>query len=112
MHEMFADVMTLSTKDIVMMARALEYVAEVRSTRKFQVLIETTGQGDVAGASAETTGGPGAVHADEIHVIDLKTGMIPVEVVDNEQLHVLRPVLRTAGTEGEGRDAAHRAAVG
>jgi hypothetical protein len=86
MHMMFAGVMTLSTKDIKMMALALEYVANVRKTRKFQVLIEA----QVEAAWLVTKPGTQAdlvlYVADEIHVFDLKTGVTPVEVVENYQL--------------------------
>ena len=86
MHMMFAGVMTLSTKDIKMMALALEYVADVRKTRKFQVLIEA----QVEAAWLVTKPGTQAdlvlYVADEIHVFDLKTGVTPVEVAENYQL--------------------------
>lgn len=86
MHEMFAGLMTLSSKDIVMMAKAMEYVAEIRRTRKFSVLIEA----QIEAAWLVTNPGTQAdlvlYVANEIHVFDLKTGVTPVEVVNNYQL--------------------------
>lgn len=86
MHEMFADVMSLSTKDIVMMARALEYVANIRSTRKFQVLIETRVHATWLASNPVTMADLVLYTSDEIHVFDLKTGTMRVEVANNSQL--------------------------
>jgi len=86
MHEMFADVMSLSTKDILMMSKALEYVADIRKTRKFQVLIEAQVTASWLVTKPGTQADLVLYVADEIHVFDLKTGVTPVEVVENYQL--------------------------
>lgn len=86
MHAMFADMMTLSTKDISMLAKAMEYVANVRRTRKFQVLIEAQITAEWLTTKPGTQADLVLYVADEIHVFDLKTGVTPVEVVENYQL--------------------------
>jgi len=86
MHNMFAQIMTLSTKDIAMMALALEYVANVRKTRKFQVLIEEPVHAEWLSTRPGTTADLVLYVADEIHVFDLKTGVTPVSAWENAQL--------------------------
>lgn len=90
MHEMFADIVSLSTTDMTMMARALQYVAEVRAKRRFKVLSESvqeaTWLASAPGDVPKTTADLVLYVADEIHVIDLKTGRIPVQTVGNSQL--------------------------
>lgn len=91
MHEMFADIMSLSTKDANMMARALAYVAAVRQQRRFKVLIEheeiaTWLAGAPTSKVPRTTADLVLYVKDEIHIFDLKTGVIPVEAVENSQL--------------------------
>jgi hypothetical protein len=86
MHDKFAGVMSLSTKDIKMMALALEYVAEVRATRKFQVLIEQPVYAEWLSTRPGTTADLVLYVADEIHIFDLKTGVTPVYPEENYQL--------------------------
>lgn len=86
MHDMFAKVMSLNVKDTMMMAEAISYVAEVRSRRRFKSLIEQ------AVAAEWLQGKPGTCAdlvlytQDELHILDLKTGKIPVSAVENSQL--------------------------
>lgn len=86
MHELFAGVMDLSTKDIEMMSKALMYVAHVRKQRRFKVLIEATAIANWLPSSPSTQADLVLYVADEIHVFDLKTGTIPVSAVENHQL--------------------------
>jgi hypothetical protein len=86
MHEMFAAVMELGATDMAKMAEAIDYVATLRRTRRFKVMIEQTFTATWLATNPQTTIDLGLYVADEIHVLDLKTGKIPVEVVDNEQL--------------------------
>lgn len=86
MHGMFAEIMSLSTKDTIMMAKAIAYVAEVRVTRKFQVLIETPVHANWLSTRPGTTADLVLYVADEIHIFDLKTGVTPVSAVENYQL--------------------------
>lgn len=91
MHAQFADIMSLSTKDAVNMGKALAYVAAVRQERRFKVLIEAehkaTWLARHPGDNVPSTTADLVLYVkDEIHIFDLKTGVIPVEVVDNEQM--------------------------
>jgi hypothetical protein len=86
MHEMFADVMSLSTKDIAMMSKALAYVAGVRATRRFMILSEVRVQATWLASKPYTMADLVLYTADEIHIFDLKTGVMPVEVANNAQL--------------------------
>jgi hypothetical protein len=86
MHRMFADVMSLSTKDALMMAEAIGYVAEVRSRRRFKTMIEQTVNAAWLVSNPGTCADLVLYTQDELHIIDLKTGKIPVSAVDNAQL--------------------------
>ena len=86
MHELFAATMLLPTKDAAMMAKAIAYVAEVRSRRRFKALIEESVQATWMRLKPWTTADLVLYVADEMHVFDLKTGKIPVTAVDNDQL--------------------------
>ena len=86
MHAMFADVMTLSTKDAWQMAKAIEYVSVLRQKRRFKVLIEAPVVAEWLVTRPTTQADLVLVTQDEIHVLDLKTGVIPVSPVENYQL--------------------------
>lgn len=86
MHELFAKMMELPAKDIGRIADAMQYVAELRSTRRFKVMIETPAKAAWLQSSPDTTADLVLYTQDELHILDLKTGKIPVEVVGNEQL--------------------------
>ena len=86
MHEMFAEIMSLSAKDARMMAEAIAYVANIRSRRRFSTLIEKTAIANWLPSQPATQADLVLYVADEIHVFDLKTGTIPVSAFENEQL--------------------------
>jgi hypothetical protein len=86
MHLFFANIVELPAKDIAAMASALQYVAELRSTRRFKVLVEQQITAEWLSTKPTTTADLVLYTQDELHILDLKTGKIPVEVVDNEQL--------------------------
>lgn len=86
MHRMFAQVMSLSAKDGRMMAEAIAYVTAIRARRRFKVLIEQTAAAVWLTTSPNTQADLVLYVADEIHVFDLKTGVIPVSAVENYQL--------------------------
>lgn len=86
MHELLEQLMELSGKDMLGMAKILSYVAEVRSRRRFNVLIEETVKATWLQSQPETTADYVLFTQDEIHVFDWKWGKIPVEVVGNPQL--------------------------
>jgi len=91
-HAVFELLMNYSAKDMLHFARLLDYVAELRTTRRFKVLTEQTVSATwlppdpVTGKVPETTVDLVLFTADEIHVIDLKWGRILVDVFDNVQL--------------------------
>ena len=86
MHLMFAEIMKLSNPDCFQMSKAIEYVAALRRTRRFKVLVEQPIRAEWLITRPWTTVDLVLYTADEIHVLDLKTGVIPVEVKGNEQL--------------------------
>jgi hypothetical protein len=86
MHEIFAKVMELPAKDQRALASAINYVADLRSTRRFKVLIEQPVTVEWLQSTPSTTMDLVLYTQDELHVLDLKTGKIEVDVVDNEQL--------------------------
>lgn len=86
MHEYLEKTSELSAKDLRCLAQALEYMAELRSKRRFKVLAEEGTVADWLTSKPKTTVDVVLYVADELHVIDYKAGVIPVDVVDNEQL--------------------------
>lgn len=85
-HEHFANIMEYPAKDIAHMANALQYVADLRSTRRFKVLIEQSVKATWLVTEPSTTPDLVLYTTDELHVIDLKTGRIEVDPCENEQL--------------------------
>lgn len=85
-HKFFANISVLPAKDIAAFASALEYLASIRSTRRFKVLAEVKAQAKWLDVPTETTADLVFYTQDEMHIFDLKTGKIEVEVVENEQL--------------------------
>jgi hypothetical protein len=86
MHALFAGVMGLKAKDAWNLAKAIEYVAVLRQQRRFNVVIEQPMQAAWLDTAPTTTADLVLYVADEIHIFDLKTGVIPVEAVDNDQM--------------------------
>ena len=86
MHELFAKIMELPNADMQMMAKAIAYVAELRGNRRFKVLVEQSIKATWLAGAPDTTVDLVLYTQDEIHVLDLKTGRIRVDVVGNEQL--------------------------
>lgn len=86
LHAMFAELMDLPPKEAKFFSEALDYVTEVRTRRRFRKLIEHTETVDWLDKSLETTADLVLYVQDELHIVDLKTGKTPVEVIDNYQL--------------------------
>jgi hypothetical protein len=86
MHEVFASVMALPNADMQQLIRAMQYVADLRKTRRFKVLVEQTVKASWLQSQPDTQVDLVLYTQDEIHVLDLKTGRILVDVVDNAQL--------------------------
>ena len=85
-HSIFEKVWELSARDLRHFAAIVDYVAQLRSTRRFSVLIEQPVVAEWLTTKPTTTADLVLYTQDEIHVIDTKWGKIPVEVVGNEQL--------------------------
>lgn len=86
MHALLEPIMHLSPRQVDQFARVLRYVADLRKTRRFKVLVEQSVQATWLSTTPWTTVDLVLYTQDEIHVIDYKWGKIPVEVVNNEQL--------------------------
>lgn len=86
MHEIFAKISELPARQMAAAARALQYVADLRSTRRFKVLIEQSIKATWLTQQPDTQVDLVLYTQDEMHVIDWKWGRIPVEVVSNDQL--------------------------
>lgn len=85
-HKVFENVNALPAKEIAAFAKVLTYVAELRSTRRFKVLIEPKIQATWLPSAPNTTADLVLYTQDECHVIDLKWGRIEVPVAHNGQL--------------------------
>jgi hypothetical protein len=85
-HEIFEKVWEFSARDIQAMIDTMQYIADLRATRRFKVLIEETVKAKWLVTEPNTTADLVLYVADEIHIIDTKWGKVPVEVVDNTQL--------------------------
>lgn len=85
-HKMLEPLLELPAKEIGYMSRLLKYVADLRSTRRFKVLIEHPVTATWLATQPGTTADLVLYTQDEIHVLDQKWGKIPVEVKENEQL--------------------------
>ena len=86
LHEWFAETAEWSAKDLRNIAEALTYVAELKAQRRFNVLSEETVEADWLEKRPSTTADLVLYLQDELHIIDWKTGVIPVSPVNNAQL--------------------------
>jgi len=86
MHEIMAKLNELPTGDAMKLTEAFNYVNEVRRRRRFKKLVEHTITVDWLQSQPYTTADLVLHVADEIHVLDLKTGRIPVYVQQNKQM--------------------------
>jgi hypothetical protein len=86
MHDLFGQLMHLPPGDVENFSAALTYVAEVRRRRRFTSLIEQQVEVDWLVTKPSTTADLVLYTQDEMHVLDLKTGKIPVSPIENDQL--------------------------
>jgi hypothetical protein len=86
MHELFAQVMGLGATDLRKFSEAVSYIAELRQQRRFNVLIEAPITANWLSTKPGTTADLVLYVQDELHVVDLKTGKIPVSAFENKQL--------------------------
>lgn len=85
-HELLAKAMEFGPSDLRAYVRALDYVAQLRSKRRFKVLIEESIDTVWLPNPTKTSVDLVLYVADEMHVIDWKWGKIPVDVIEDEQL--------------------------
>jgi hypothetical protein len=86
MHAMLEPLWDLSVSDMKHVVNVVQYVANVKSKRRFRSMVEETVVADWLPSAPKTTVDLVFYTADEIHIIDFKWGRIPVEVVGNKQL--------------------------
>lgn len=84
-HELLEKVAAYTAKEMLGIAKAIEYVAELRAQRRFKVERELEGIGWWLQQKPKTTADLVLYVTDEIHVIDYKFGKIEVEAFDNPQ---------------------------
>lgn len=75
-----------TAKDMLHLSQAMQYVAELRSRRRFNIITEYTTWAEWLPSKPTTTMDVVLYTQDELHVVDYKTGRIHVDVMDNEQL--------------------------
>ena len=86
MHEIMAQVFSLSATDARKFSEAMVYISEVQKLRRFSKLIEHETTAEWLVTKPRTTADLVFYVKDEIHILDLKTGKIPVSPVENPQL--------------------------
>lgn len=86
LHKIFEEVHALPTRDIRAIAEMFSYVADLRATRRFKVMTEAKITATWLPSQPSTTADLVLYTQDEIHVLDPKTGRIPVEAANNKQL--------------------------
>lgn len=85
-HRILAEINEFTAKEMLGFAEVIKYIGELRSTRRFKVLIEEKVTAAWLPSKPKTAVDLVLYTQDEIHVIDYKNGRIPVEVIGNEQL--------------------------
>lgn len=87
MHEIMERVGAYTPKQMLGIAEAIQYVAELRRRRRFKVLLEQSGEGwwFEQDPKPQTTADVVLHVADELHVVDYKFGTVPVSAAGNEQ---------------------------
>ena len=86
LHEYFKLVGDLSPADMRKVVEALQYVSALRDTRRFKTLTEHTFTANWLVTRPNTTPDLVLYTQDELHIVDYKSGAIPVNPVHNHQL--------------------------
>ena len=86
LHSYLEETSSLSASDLQKLAEALLYMADLRRRRRFKVLTEQTVEAEWLVTKPNTTVDVVLYTQDELHIVDYKTGKIPVYPEDNEQL--------------------------
>lgn len=85
-HKMLEPIVELSATDMQHMIDVLQYLTDLRKTRRFKVLIEEKVTATWLKSQPSTTADYVLYTQDELHIVDYKWGKIPVDVIDNVQL--------------------------
>lgn len=85
-HAILEQATAFTAADTQFIADAVQYVAQLRSLRRFKVETEYTMEATWLPSKPLTTVDLILYTQDELHIVDHKTGKIPVEVHGNEQL--------------------------
>lgn len=75
-----------NASDMLAMAKLLQYLGELMSTRRFNILVEQKMKATWLVSEPDTTADLVFYTKDEIHVLDTKWGKIEVDPLENEQL--------------------------
>jgi hypothetical protein len=86
MHALMAGIMGLPLADQKNFSSALDYMINIQGLRRFKKLIEEPKRAQWLSTAPWTTADLVLYVQDELHIIDLKTGRIPVVADDNEQM--------------------------
>ena len=92
-HKLLEQAALLSARDMEALAVAMQFVAQLRRTRRFKVLVEETVTAEWLQTKPKTTPDLVLYTQDEMHIIDYKAGKIPVDAYENSQLLFLAPTL-------------------
>lgn len=84
-HEVLAEIVTLPRPKMRGFIEALQYVSDLRSRGVYKMLIEETVECDWLKPGVKTTADVVLYKSNEIHVIDWKMGVVPVDHDDNSQ---------------------------
>lgn len=85
-HKIYEQVNEYTAKEMAAIARTIQYIADIRSTRRFKVLIEEKMEASWLPSKPKTTADLVLYTQDEMHILDPKNGRIPVPVIGNTQL--------------------------
>lgn len=85
-HSIFELAFPYPASDIENIAKVLQYVADLRRSRRFKVLVEESVKATWLKNEPTTQADLVLYTQDELHILDPKTGKIPVEVHGNKQL--------------------------
>lgn len=85
MHLILEQAGEYTPRQMLGIAEAMTYVAELRMTRRFKVMLEASGTGWWLTTPPRTKADVVLYVADEIHVVDYKFGTIPVAADGNSQ---------------------------
>lgn len=85
-HALLEEAGQYSATDMEHIASAIQYVADLRKRRRFKMEREYQMVAEWLPSKPRSTVDVVLYVQDELHIVDHKTGKIPVEVVDNEQL--------------------------